>query len=163
LDSPMLDEIRQMARRIAESEGLDLVDLEFKSGRSRSLLRIFIDKKGGVTLSDCENVSRQMSAQLDVKDLIRSAYVLEVSSPGLDRPFRTDRDYERAINQLVRIQIRLEEAGTEQLVGKLLGFDDENLQMDVEGRSRSILRDQVIRAQQEIGFPAKPKKNHRKR
>jgi ribosome maturation factor RimP len=159
----MLDEIRQAARRMIESEGLELVDLEFKSGKSRSLLRIFIDKKGGVTLSDCENVSRQLSAFLDVKDWIRSAYVLEVSSPGLDRPFRTDRDYERAIHQLVRLQIRTDDGKTEQVVAKLLGFDDENLQIDLAGASKKILRDRVIRAQQEIGFPAKPKKNHKKR
>lgn len=163
MDSPALDEIRQMARRVIESEGLELVDLEFKSGRSRSLLRIFIDKSGGVSLSDCESVSRQLSALLDVKDLIRSAFVLEVSSPGIDRPFKTDRDYERGLNQIVRLQVTLEPGKTEQITGKLLGFSEQDLVIEVSGNTRKILRDQVVRAQQEIEFPAKPKKDHRKR
>ena len=163
MDSPALDEIRQMARRVIESEGLELVDLEFKSGRSRSLLRIFIDKSGGVTLSDCESVSRQLSALLDVKDLIRSAFVLEVSSPGIDRPFKTDRDYERGLNQIVRLQVALEPGKTERIIGKLLGFSDQDLVIEVSGNTRKILRDQVVRAQQEIEVPAKPKKDHRQR
>jgi ribosome maturation factor RimP len=163
LDSPMLDEIQQITRKVVESEGLELVDLEFKSGRSRSLLRIFIDKAGGVTLSDCENVSRQVSALLDVKDPIRNAYILEVSSPGLDRPFKTDRDYERNRNRAVRVHLNEEPGKTTQVIGILRDFDEEDLVIDVNGESRKIAREQVIRAQQEIGFSAQPKKSHRKR
>jgi ribosome maturation factor RimP len=126
-------------------------------------LRIFIDKAGGVTLSDCENVSRQLSAILDVRDPIRNAYILEVSSPGLDRPFKTDRDYERNRNRTVRIQWNEEPDKTTQIVGVLREFDEENLVVDVNGESKKILREQVTRAQQDIGFSAQPKKSHRKR
>ena len=163
MDSPMLDEIQQITRKVVESEGLELVDLEFKSGRSRSLLRIFIDKAGGVTLSDCENVSRQLSALLDVKDPIRNAYILEVSSPGLDRPFKTDRDYERNRNRMVRIQLNEELGKISQVVGILREFDEENLVVDVNGESKRISRERVTRAQQDLGFSAQPKKGHRKR
>src|SRR5205085_4155483 len=89
---PSLTEIEELTREIVESEGLELVDIEYKSGQARDLLRIFIDKNGGVTLHECEVVSHQVGALLDVKDFIRNTYVLEVSSPGIDRPFKTDRD-----------------------------------------------------------------------
>jgi ribosome maturation factor RimP len=163
LDGPVLDEIQQITRRVVESEGLELVDVEFKSGKSRSLLRIFIDKTGGVTLTDCENVSRQLGSLLDVKDLVRSAYILEVSSPGLDRPFKTDRDYERSLNRTVRIFVTTEPGRTEQIVGRLRQVNDQELVIEVDGEPKKIRRDLVVRAQQEIAFPAQPKKSHRKR
>ena len=74
--------------RPVEALGYELVDLDFRVGR-RGLLRIFIDKQNGVNLEDCELVSRQLSAYLDVEDPLPGRYVLEVSSPGLDRPLRT--------------------------------------------------------------------------
>ncbi len=163
MESPALEEIQQITRRVVESESLELVDVEFKSGRSRSLLRVFIDKPGGVSLSECESISRQLSALLDVKDLIRNAYVLEVSSPGLDRPFKTDRDYERSLNRTVRIHVAPEPGRIVQLVGTLRRADERELTLEIGGESKKIQRDQVVRAQQEIGFPAQPKKSLRKR
>ena len=159
---PPLAEIEKITRDIVESEGLELVDIEFKSGQSRDLLRIFIEKNGGVTLDDCEMVSRQIGAILDVKDLIRIAYVLEVSSPGIDRPFKTDRDYMRAIGRTVKIQYAEGET-VKPLTGKLVQVNDMEIMMEVNGGAKSIPRDQIRKAQQEIVFPAHPKKDHKRR
>lgn len=160
-----LDAVQELALKIAESEGLELVDLEFKMGKARGLLRVFVDKAGGVTLSDCESVSRQLSAVLDVKDLIPSAYVLEVSSPGIDRPFKTDRDYERNLGKMVKIQYRVGPEQSETVVGTLLEVNEREITIDREARMQSILRDDIKRAQQEIVLPSRPqpkrKKHHR--
>jgi ribosome maturation factor RimP len=84
---------------IAERAGCELVHAEWKGG----VLRLFIDREGGVTLADCEAVSRQTSAQLDVADFGRGRYTLEVSSPGLDRQLHRPADYERFVGRLVRV------------------------------------------------------------
>ena len=157
-----LDEIQKIAEKVVESEGIELVDIEYKPGKTRSLLRIYIDKEGGVTLSDCENVSRQVSAVLDVKDLLKSAYVLEVSSPGLDRPLRTDRDYRRAIGRLLKLNLMDEHGKTESVTGKLLEAKEEEVLLEMEGKTRSIPRSMVKRAVQEVTL-GQPKMNRKKR
>ena len=155
--APPLDEIRHLARNVVESEHLELVDIEFKSGKSRSLLRIYIDKDGGVTLSDCETISRQLSAILDVKDLVKDAYILEVSSPGIDRPFKTDRDYERNVGKVVKVQL-----SEESVRGKLEQVNEDSIVLNQNGSLRTIQKNEVVRAQQEIELAAQPKKNKRK-
>jgi ribosome maturation factor RimP len=157
-----LNEIQEIAERIIESEGMELVDIEYKPGRTRSLLRIYIDKEGGVTLNDCENVSRQLSTVLDVKDLVKSAYVLEVSSPGLDRPLQTDRDYRRAIGRILRLNLMDEEGKVESVTGKLLETTEEEVILEEGGRARNIPRRMVKRAVQDV-ILGQPKKNRKKR
>jgi ribosome maturation factor RimP len=156
LGSPPLHEIEELTRKIAESEGLELMDLEYKTGPSRNLLRVFIDKDGGVTLSDCENLSRQLSAVLDVNDLLKDAYVLEVSSPGVDRPFRTDHDYQRSVGRNVRITFEDESGKILQSVGLLTAIDNDTVTIENQGSTAQIGRDHIKRAQQEIPLPAHP-------
>lgn len=163
MGSPPLHEIEELTRKIAESEGLELMDLEYKTGQSRNLLRVFIDKSGGVTLSDCENLSRQLGVVLDVNDLVKDAYVLEVSSPGLDRPLRTDHDYRRSIGRTVRISFEEQDGKVIQVVGLLTAVDDEAITIQQEGKILRIERDRVRRAQQDIPIPAHPAKRKKKR
>ena len=157
VQSPPLDQIEELARRVIESEGLELVDLEFKTGRSRSLLRLTIDKTGGVTLADCENVSHQVGTLLDVKDLIKQAYVLEVSSPGIDRPFKTDRDYEKSLGRTIKVFLP-----EEQIIGRLLEVTEQDIAVEENGRARRIPRNEIRRAHQEIVL-GQPKKNLNKK
>lgn len=157
-----LDQIQEIAGRIVASEGLELIDLEFKPGHHRGLLRVFIDKEGGVTLSDCENVSRQLGTVLDVEDVIKSAYVLEVSSPGLDRPLRTDRDYRRAIGRQLKVNVIDAEGNSQQYTGKLLDLNDQDIVLEERGKNRNISRSLINRAVQEIVL-GQPKKDHKKR
>jgi ribosome maturation factor RimP len=161
--SDPVNEIQEIARKIIESEGLELIDLEYKPGRTRSLLRIYIDEESGVTLSDCENVSRQLSAVLDVKDLVKSAYVLEVSSPGLDRPLQTDRDYKRALGRMLKVNLIADAEGkSEQLTGKLLEATNDVVLIEEGGKTHSIPRSSIKRAVQEIVL-GQPKKKSKKR
>ena len=159
---PLLEEIQKLAERVVEGEGIELVEVEFKEGRSRNLLRIFIDRPGGVTLDDCESVSRQLSALLDVKDLVKDAYILEVSSPGIDRPLRTDRDYQRALNRFLKVSFTNEKGEAEQLIGKLVQLGDREITLEQNGRQRKLDRNMIRRAEQEIMLGQPKKQGKRK-
>lgn len=158
-----LDQIQQLAQRVVETEGIELVEIEFKTGKSRKLLRVFIDKAGGATVSDCEKVSQQLGTLLDVHDLLKDAYILEVSSPGVDRPLKTDRDFQRALGRWVRIYVNGADQQGTPVTGKLVQADQQQIVIDNKGESLVIARDQIERAQQEIPLPVHPKKNKKKR
>lgn len=98
------DRIRGLAGPVAEGFGLELVDVTFTSEFGRRILRIYIDKPGGITVDDCEMVSRELSTVLDVEDPIPQSYTLEVSSPGLDRPLKTEKDFARFVGRRARIK-----------------------------------------------------------
>jgi len=104
--------------------GCELVGVETRSGGEHGLVRIYIDTPAGVTVEDCERVSRQVSALLDVEDPMRGPYTLEVSSPGLDRPLFTPAHYRRFIGQRVKVSlVRLHE-GRRHVTGLLRAADD---------------------------------------
>src|SRR5438874_13585687 len=90
-----VDRVREIAERVAASTGLEIVEVELRGGGKARMLRIFIDKSGGVTHEDCANLSREVGTILDVEDVIPGSYLLEVSSPGLDRKLSRPADYER--------------------------------------------------------------------
>ena len=129
-----LEIIREMAERVATSEGLHLVDVELKGGNSNQLLRVFIDKPGGVSHADCALVSEQLSAMLDVEDIFPGRYVLEVSSPGLDRKLTRPSDYTCFVGR--RARVVLKEATGEQRVleGRLAGFENGRVRLDLGER-----------------------------
>jgi ribosome maturation factor RimP len=116
--------------------GYDLVDLDVRAGRN-GLLRLYIDRpagKEGVTLGDCELVSGQISAFLDVEDPLPGSYVLEVSSPGLDRRLRTTADFERFAGSEVKVELkRAAEEGRRRFRGTLKGVDADEVIVDVDG------------------------------
>ena len=109
--------------KIVTSEGLELVHLEYRRQGRSYLLRIDIDKEGGVNLEDCELVSHQVSAWLDVEDPIPGEYELQVSSPGLDRKFYKDSDYQKFLGRLVRVNTSKPIRGLHVIVGRLKEFD----------------------------------------
>src|SRR5947208_9517084 len=102
-----IEHVRQIAERVAASNGLELLDVEFRGGGKSRMLRVFIDKPGGVTHEDCANLSREVSTILDVEDAVPGgSYLLEVSSPGLDRKLVRPADYVRFAGSRVRIATR---------------------------------------------------------
>ncbi len=115
-----------------EALGYELVDIDVRVG-SNGLLRIFIDKDGGVNLEDCERVSRQLGAFLDVEDPLPGHYVLEVSSPGLNRPLRTLAHFSRFRNHQAKVRLREPRDSRRMLNGRLLGIRDEAILMDIDG------------------------------
>ena len=131
------DRIRQMAERVVTSEGLTLVDVELKGSRSNQILRVFIDKSSGVTHADCQLVSEQLSAILDVEDPIPGSYVLEVSSPGLDRQLVKPSDFAHFAGRRARIALR-EPVGSQRVFeGRLAGFESGRVRLAVEGQGVS--------------------------
>ena len=126
-----LDEIRQIAERVASSEGLTLVDVELKGGRMNALLRIYVDKAGGVTHGDCQRVSEQMSAILDVEDPFPGSYVLEVSSPGLDRKLVKPSDYTHFVGRRARLVLREPVENQKVFEGRLAGLESGRVRLDL--------------------------------
>ena len=115
----VVEQVRDMAERIAASEGLELVDTEWKGGSRGGMLRVFIDKPEGITHSDCELVSHQLSAALDVVDLIPSSYRLEVSSPGLDRKLSKRSEFRRFAGRKAKLRVREPLHGARSLTGHI--------------------------------------------
>ena len=112
-----------------EALGYELVELEFPP----RLLRVYIDREGGVTVDDCEAVSRQVSAVLDVEDPIPGAYTLEVSSPGLDRPLRKAADFARFAGEQAKIELELPIDGRRRFAGTLKGCEAGEVNIEVDG------------------------------
>jgi len=113
--------------KIVSSEGLELVHVEYRKQGRAYLLRIDIDKEGGVMLADCELVSHQLSAFLDVEDVVPGEYELQVSSPGLDRKFYKESDYRKFIGRLVRVKTSKPIRGLHVIVGRLKEFDGKQI------------------------------------
>jgi ribosome maturation factor RimP len=126
-----LEQIRQIAERVVTSEGLTLVDVELKGGRINPLLRIYIDKREGVSHADCQLVSEQVSAILDVEDPFPGRYVLEVSSPGLDRKLVKPSDYVHFVGRRARLILHAPVGDQRVFEGRLAGFEDGRVRVDL--------------------------------
>jgi ribosome maturation factor RimP len=114
------DQVREIAERVAASSGLEVVNVELRGGGKARTLRIVIDKPAGVTHEDCANLSREVSTILDVEDVVPgSSYLLEVSSPGLDRDLFRPADYERFTGSLVKLTTRQPVNGNRHFEGRL--------------------------------------------
>lgn len=147
IDRQALDKVRAIARELVDFEGMELVHLEMKNEPGGSLLRLYIDKEGGVTLDDCARISRQLSAQLDVDDPIPHRYTLEVSSPGLDRPLHSESDFRRFAGRTIRLSTNAPINGRRNYRGRLLGLTAGAVHLALdEGGEIAIPQDQISRA-----------------
>jgi ribosome maturation factor RimP len=117
------EQVENQIQRIVESEGLELVHIDYRRQGRVFLLRVDIDKEGGVNIDDCQLISQQVSTWLDVEDPIPAEFELQVSSPGLDRKFYKDSDYEKFIGRLVRVKTGKAIRGLHVIVGRLKEFD----------------------------------------
>ena len=142
--------ITELAGSVATQYAFEIVDVEFGGSSRKLLIRIFIDKENGVTLDDCGDFSRALSALLDVEDPVPTAYVLEVSSPGLDRPLRALKDFQRSIGKLVRIitKSKIEEQNV--FTGRLTRVGEENITLSFNDKEIEIPFDQISKARLEI-------------
>jgi len=129
-----------------EALGYELVELEFHGQGGGSLLRLYIDRAQGVTLDDCEQVSRQVSAVLDVEDPLPGAYTLEVSSPGLDRPLRKQADYARFAGRQAKLELLLPRAGRRRYTGTLKGLDADEVLIEVDGEIQRLPLAEIAKA-----------------
>jgi ribosome maturation factor RimP len=118
----VMERVRTLLLPLFQAEGIELVDVEFRREGRGWVLRVYLDRPGGVTLDDCQRVSEQVGDLLDVEDLIDYPYTLEVSSPGLDRPLKTPEDFIRFTGRLVRLTTAAPIAGQRRFRGRLEGY-----------------------------------------
>jgi ribosome maturation factor RimP len=134
-----LDHIREIVERVAASSGLAVVDVELRGGGKSRMLRVFIDKPGGVTHEDCASVSREVSTIFDVEDAVPGgAYVLEVSSPGLDRKLCRPTDFERFQGSRVKLTTKDAVNGNRHFEGRLEHFGSGRLTLDLSDARRKF-------------------------
>ena len=157
----IVERVTELVEPVLEDKSFELVLVEYRREGRDMVLRLFIDKDGGITLDDCADVSREVDVLLEVEDLIPSAYRLEVSSPGLDRPLTKAADYERFRDRLAKIKMcgkcDPDQRGYQRktFVGKLLGLRDGMVlleQTDKQGGIAELPLADIERAHLEIEF-----------
>ena len=150
-----VEQIRQILDPILESLGLDLWDLEFQKQGPKWLLRVYIDREigGGVTLNDCEAVSRDLGTALDVEDIIPHAYTLEVSSPGLDRTLTKPEHFVRFSGSAIKVKTFQKVRNEKVFHGKLLGLAGETVKLELKtGDVLEIPLSNITKASLEVAF-----------
>ena len=141
--------VLQLARQVADEEEVELVDVELR-GKGKLLLRAVIDKENGITLDDCEKFSRSFGAILDVEDLFAGPYTLEVSSPGLDRPLKDLRDFEKNRGKLARIVTSDKISNQNFFIGRIEDIGVGYVKIKIDEREIDIPFDKISRARLEI-------------
>ncbi len=160
----LFETLDSLARRAAEAEGLQVAWIELKRNGGSQVFRVFIEREdASASIADCERLTHRLGLLLDVEDPIESAYVLEVSTPGLDRPLRNEQDYERFRGRLARIKTRSALSGRRRFLGRLGGVHSGTVRIEDEeiGEVRVPLSD-IENARLEVEF-GRPSKNSRKR
>ena len=151
---PLAEVVRDAVADVLASQGVELVDLSFRREGSRMVLRLLVDKPGGITVDECTHVNQMIGEILDREDLIHDRYTLEVSSPGLDRPLVTKRDFERNIGRKVKITMDKALIDLEKVEeGKLCQVDAENIVIiGRDGTSKIIPLKGIKKAILEVEF-----------
>ena len=134
---PVASKIEEIAQRVADSEGMELVEVEVKGGGGSRFVRISIDKPDGVTHADCELVSQQVGTILDVEDVVPGHYTLEVSSPGVERKLLKPTDYQRFQGKKIKVTLREPIEGRRNWDGTLAGFEDGVIALDA-GQGKTV-------------------------
>ena len=146
------DIVWEMSESVIESLGLELVDVEYVKEGGAWFLRVFIDKAGGITHDDCQEVSVRLSELLDRKDPIPQSYILEVSSPGIERPLNKPGDFERFRGYKVRASTFAPVDGRKEFIGELNGLIDGNVLIHTGGDQVSLPLEQVAKIRLEADF-----------
>ncbi|WP_027438253.1 ribosome maturation factor RimP [Lachnospira multipara] len=134
------EKTEMLIKPIIDANKVELFDVEYVKEGSDWYLRVFIDKEGGVTIEDCQNVSRAFNEILDKEDYIDSEYIFEVSSPGLTRPLKRERDFEKSIGRLIEIRLYSAVDGIKEAEGILKAFDKESITIEINGEDKNIQR-----------------------
>jgi ribosome maturation factor RimP len=134
----MKAELEDLIEPTVVNLGYELSDLELKLGGRDGVVRVFIDKPDGVDLTDCEIVSKQLSAVLDVEDPLPGHYTLEVSSPGLDRKLTKSSHFQRFLGETVRVKLRFPLAGRRNFRGTLSAASEDKIEVEVDGEKYSL-------------------------
>lgn len=146
MKSKALITVEQLIEPVMVALGYEFVGIEFSPQGRQSLLRIYIDSPTGISVDDCERVSRQVSAVLDVEDPIQSQYRLEVSSPGLDRPLFTLEQYRRFVGKTIKLRLVAPKQGRRNFSGMLKSVDNESVLVEQDGEDLVLPFGQIDKA-----------------
>ncbi len=141
-----VNKLNELIQPLVEDLGYEFVGLEYNSNPKHSVLRIYIDKEEGIAIEDCELVSRETAALLDVKDPIRSQYNLEVSSPGLDRPLFTPSHYREFIGEKAQVSLFAPLDGRRKFSGPIVSADETAVTIDQDGSEVALNFDNIVKA-----------------
>jgi ribosome maturation factor RimP len=142
-----MEHVRGIVERVATSRGLEVVEVEFRGGGKARMLRVIIDKPGGVTHEDCAHVSHEAGTILDVEEAVPGgSYLLEISSPGLDRKLVRPADYERFAGSLVKVTTREPVEGNRHFQGRLESFQAGRLTLDLDASGKKSKKGQPLQA-----------------
>lgn len=151
-DTILAEQLTDLLEPVVEDHGCELVELQFRREGRGWVLRLIVDKAGGVTLDDCAGVSREVGHLLEVEDLIEQAYHLEVSSPGLDRPLKRERDYLRCVGKKVKVTTREPLEGEQVFVGLIEDFSAGKLVLGTQKGNVVIPFEQISKAKLVVEF-----------
>jgi ribosome maturation factor RimP len=136
--SRVIEEVTRLTEPILDEMGFEMVDVEYLSERGRWVLRIYADKEGGLTLNDCASISREIGDLIDVKDIVAHEYVLEVSSPGLNRALKKETDFSWALGKKIKVRMAYPIEGRRNFTGRLRRFQGGILDLDVQSDRVSL-------------------------
>ncbi len=148
----IIERVKELIANYLEEYSIELVDITYRREQGGMVLRLIVDKAGGINLKECEELNNYLSETLDKENTINERYLLEVSSPGLDRPIRTDRDFERAMGREIDITTYEPIDGRKTHMGRLIGMDKEKAVIESNGTSTVIPRAKIARAVLKIEF-----------
>ncbi len=150
MDFDVKEKIRQLAEPVVASEGMELIHVECIKMHTRWIIRLFLDKEGGITLDDCTNISNQLGDIFDIREAINGSYTLEVSSPGFDRPISRDEDFLKYRNSKVDVKTAVKVEGSKNFHGVLVDYIEEAgkkfILVEVAGKVYRIPRQDIIKA-----------------
>jgi|SaaInlStandDraft_5_1057022.scaffolds.fasta_scaffold10215_2 ribosome maturation factor RimP len=144
--APVTQSVTELIEPGLLADGLELVDVEFKKEGKNWILRIYIDREGGVTLSDCQKVSRLAGDLIEVEEVIEPVYTLEVSSPGLNRVLKKEKDFLKYSGKKIYVQCHAPMDGRKKFTGILTGFIDQSIHLEVDGQHYTIPLNLVAKA-----------------
>lgn len=149
----MIDKIQEIIASVLQEEGVELVEIIYRPEAVGKVLRLLVDKEGGIQLADCARINEKISQVLDQADIIQERYNLEVASPGIDRPFKTKRDYERARGRDVRVTLKEAILDKKEYMGVLEEILENSIKVNTQKKGiLEIQFENITRARQEVAF-----------
>ena len=148
----VIERVHRLVGPVLLSEGLELVEVEYRREARGWVLRLYVDKEGGITLDDCSQISREIGRNMDVEDFITNPYILEVSSPGLTRSLKTEKDFMKYRNCLVKVRTNQPVENRRQFTGILRGVAEERIQIEVDGKVFLVPLSFIAKANLDIEF-----------
>ena len=152
MSKEIVERVKAIAGPILLNEDLELVEIQYRREARGWVLRLYIDKEGGVTLADCTRISQEVGRSLDIEDVILAPYTLEVSSPGLTRSLTDEKDFVRYCNHLIKVKTFDPIENRRQFKGRLLKVSEKQIQIETEGKIFQIALSNVAKAHLELEF-----------